>query len=306
MTELTLVTAYFNIGRENWTGFNRGDENYISYFKHWARIRNKLIVYTAPFFVNRVMEVRATFGLQDRTTVIPIEDVTQCAPDLYQSIKTTMSNKESWLFHKKLDHPESWNYDYNYVTGLKPYWVCDAIQRGLVDGTAAWIDFGYDHGGEEFPNSEDFDFLWQYDFEPLIHIALAKNLDKKPIFKIVQDMDTYTRGNITVAPLPLWKILWDDTAHAIRTLSECGLADDDQTLMVMAYRKHPKLFSPHMTSYWGEFLKRYGNMNLRIRPIKSTPSNSIDKRFKRFIKEKRQEWDISCRHGKELEKKLFK
>lgn len=306
MSELTLVTAYFNIGRENWTGFNRSDEKYLSYFKHWARIQNKLIVYTTPFLANQVMEIRASFNLRDRTTVIPIEDITQCMPDLYRLIKTTMSNKESWLFHKKLDHPESWNYDYNYIIGLKPYWICNAIQKELIDGMAAWIDFGYDHGGEEFPYSEDFDFLWQYNFEPLIHIFLAKALDDKPIFKIVQDMDTYIRGGITVAPRHLWKILWHDTEHAIRTLAECGLADDDQTLMIMAYRRHPELFKTHMTSYWGEPLYAYGGEKLRLRTSKSSKQNSIRNQLKNLIRQKRREWDITHRHGKEIEKKHFR
>ena len=28
----------------------------------------------------------------------------------------------------------------------------------------AWIDFGYNHGGEYYINPEDFNFEWKYNF----------------------------------------------------------------------------------------------------------------------------------------------
>lgn len=305
MSEITLVTAYFNIGRESWAGYSRSNDKYIYYFKHWARIKNKLIVYTTPDIADKIKEIRHQFGLDDRTIVISIQDVTTIAPDLYGAIKSVMTNKESWLFHKKLDHPESWNYLYNYVTGIKPFWVQDAIQRGLADGMVAWIDFGYDHGGEDFPNSEDFDFLWQYQFPPFIHIFLAKELDETPIFKIVQTMDTYIRGGIILAPDFLWKQLWKDSYSATKVLSECGLADDDQTITLLAYRRHPENFKTHMTSYWGEALRSYGGEQLRLRQQKRKKPHALLRKLKKYLQQKRINFDIKRRHGTEIEKKYF-
>ena len=83
--------------------------------------------------------------------------------------------------------------------------------------------------------------LWSYDFSPKVHIFLLCPLNNDPIFKVVQAMGTYIRGNITVAPDRLWLILWQDTYEALKSLTECGMADDDQTLMLMAYRRHPVL-----------------------------------------------------------------
>ena len=33
MSEITLVTAYFDINRKNWSGFERNSNKYINYFK---------------------------------------------------------------------------------------------------------------------------------------------------------------------------------------------------------------------------------------------------------------------------------
>lgn len=305
MPEIALVTAYFNIGRDNWPGFNRGDDKYLGYFSHWARLRNQLIVYTTPDISSKVMDIRRRFGLEKQTTVISIADIATCVPDIYAAIKKTMKNKDSWLFHKKLNHPESWNYLYNYMTGIKSYFVQDAIEKKLATGTVAWIDFSYDHGGEEFPYSEDFDFLWSYDFEPKIHLFLAKELDDTPIFKIVQTMDTYIRGGIVVAPAPLWKSFWEDSRRAIQTLADCGLADDDQTITLMAYRKHPNHFKNHLTTYWGEALRAYGGEQIRLRPPRKKKTHALHQQWKQYIKEKKEAWDIRKRHGQEIKEKYF-
>lgn len=180
MTEITLVTAYFNINRKDWKGFERTDNDYLSYFRHWARMRNKLIVYTTPDMAKEVMRVRKEYGLVEKTTVIAIEDITACVPDIYKSIKRVMLNKSSWLFHKNLNNPESWNYLYNYVTNLKTYWAQRAVSEKLASGMIAWIDFGFDHGGDDFPFSEDFDFTWNYTFSPKVNIFVTHPLDNTP------------------------------------------------------------------------------------------------------------------------------
>ena len=64
--ELTVVTAYFNIGRENYNDiYARGNDKYINYFKFWARMKNDLIVYTQAEFKDEILEIREKFGLRD-------------------------------------------------------------------------------------------------------------------------------------------------------------------------------------------------------------------------------------------------
>ena len=53
---------------------------------------------------------------------------------------------------------------YNYVMLLKSWCIKDAAERGLAKGLVAWLDFGYNHGGDTFIDPEDFDFCWDYEF----------------------------------------------------------------------------------------------------------------------------------------------
>lgn len=51
MSEITLVTAFFDINRDTWAKFFRTAKDYLKHFDHWARMRNRLIVYTMPEIV---------------------------------------------------------------------------------------------------------------------------------------------------------------------------------------------------------------------------------------------------------------
>lgn len=308
MNELTLVTSYFNIGRGEWAQLSCGNEQYLSHFKHWARIKNRLVVYTEPNMIDAISQIRDSFDLSDRTTIIPINGTENIDPELYNTLKRVMAHKDSWRFHKRLTNPESWNYHYNYIMALKSYWVQDAIARGLTSGTTAWIDFGYDHGGHDFPYSEDFDFLWQYDFTPHIHIFLKNTLDDTPVFRIVQNMKVYICGAPIIAADHLWPDFWKEIRKAAFSLAECGLADDDQTLTLMVYRTHPEWFSSHEISYWGQALHDYGGESLRVRPPKKKKMQGLHilgHQIKDTLRDKLTEWDIHRRKGTEIEKQFF-
>ena len=61
MSDITIVTAYFDIGRNNWKGYERNNNKYIQYFKFWAKIRNNIIVYTNKDLVEKIYEIRNNY-----------------------------------------------------------------------------------------------------------------------------------------------------------------------------------------------------------------------------------------------------
>lgn len=133
-------------------------------------------------------------------------------------------------------------------------------------------------------------------------------MDDTPIFRIVQSMKVYIRSNLLIAPAQLWPVFWEEIQHAVFSLAECGLADDDQTLMVMAYRRRPELFCPHATTDWGEGLYAYGGDKLRIREQKKKKSpwlHTLGHTVKSNLRQKYEEWDIHRRKGSDIEKNIF-
>lgn len=262
MSEITIVSGFFDIGRGNMQGFERSSNKYVEYFKFWARMRNKLIVYTDKITAEQVLKIRDEFQLQDRTKVIIVDDVYALEPEVFEQIQTALANEAAVNFRTCPKNPESWNPRYNYVTYLKPYFVADAVQKGYVDGMVAWVDFGYNHGGENCIYSTEFDFLWCYDFSPKIHLFAMEAIDDMPVFEIVRTMRAYIAGAVMVAPANLWidfaKLYKDAMLH----LTHCGFADDDQTLSVMAYRAKPELFEIHPVDDWFIAIKEVGGTHL--------------------------------------------
>ncbi len=291
--EITLVTAYFDIGRGEWGKFKRGDNKYISYFKLWARMKNKLIVYTNAEVAKEVLAIRESYGLRDQTQVIVIDDVRSCDMDIYQKIEKTMQHPVSRRFHRHPNYPESFSPIFNYVVLLKPYFVADAVKRNLVTGTAAWIDFGFNHGGELFYKPEEFDYIWKYDFTDKIHIFTARELDDEPIFQVVKYMDVYIRGNLIIAQDYRWAELWQLWRNAMVSLTDVGLSDDDQTISLMAYRAKPELFEAHYMQTWCLPLKLYGGEHFTMREEKKRSKVSLFFRnLEKKVKLKLREHDL--------------
>jgi len=264
--DITIITGFFKNNRGSWKGFERSDEQYFEHFKVWAKLKNKIVAYVeTEEMKSRIIAYRDELGLGDLTIVNVTPDCTTLVPDLYFSIKRANENPIQQKFHLLQRNPEVWNPTYNYIMLLKAWCVCDAIKRGQAEGMVAWIDFGYDHGGTPIDKNSDFSFKWVYNFSEKINLFTIQELDDRPMFEIVLSMDTYTMGGFLVAPASLWPRFWELLKYSMIALNDCGLADDDQNIILMAYRKDPGIFQLN-PSYWSVQLKQFGGDHLQWAP----------------------------------------
>lgn len=253
MESVSIVSAFFDLNRGGWNSSSRGREDYLRHFHFWAKVKNNLVVYTDRDMAERVMSVRKEYGLENLTRVIVIDDYTVLDPSLLESIKIAMEAPHAQNFHMKPNHPESWSPEYNYVMLLKSWCVCDAISMGYVDGMIAWVDFGFNKSGVLYTNSDSFNFEWKVNVSPKVHYYSVNQIDNIPIYEIIQRMDTYIQGCSFMAPASIWPKLWGYIRTSMLELNTCGLCDDDQVLMLMAYRKEPSLFEIHNCRWFGMF-----------------------------------------------------
>ncbi len=188
-------------------------------------------------------------------------------------------------------YPEVWNATYNYVMLLKAWCVCDAIQRDDASGMVAWLDFGYNHGGDPIDKNSDFNFEWSYNFPEKINLFTIQDLDNRPMFDIIMSMDTYIMGGVIVGVDKFWDEFWDLIKQSVFEITNCGLMDDDQNMLLMAYRKKPELFALHK-SYWSVQLKQFGGNHLQWSKsylVRTKPS--LKNRLRAVVK-----W---CKHKKD-------
>ena len=112
---------------------------------------------------------------------------------LYNLLSNVLSNKLTVKFRRHPWMPECCNPLYNYIMYLKTYFLTDAINKGLVkNNMVAWVDFGFNHGGEIYSTPEEFSItLTDENLNHKIHLFSVDKLDDTPIFEIVRNMHTY-------------------------------------------------------------------------------------------------------------------
>lgn len=262
--ELTIITAFFDIGRKDFKEFSRSNEQYLKYFKFWAKIQNNIIVYTNRIMAKKVEEVRKEFGLLEKTKVVIIDDFLKIEPQLYKEMEK-IANNETFLLYRYTDNPADNNAKYDYVMLLKSWCINDAVEKGYAVGQLAWVDFGFNHGGDLYSNSEEFDFLWKVNLpEDKITLFSIKDDNQKQLFQIIQSYEVYIMGAIYFVPSKLAKQFWQDNKEAMLKLIEFGFIDDDQTLLLMISRTYKERYQV-IKSDWFMPLKEFGGEHLTIR-----------------------------------------
>lgn len=291
MGEITIVTAFFNIKREQMSQYNRTDKEYLEYFDDWARIKNRVIIFCDEQHKESIYNIRKKYGLEHKTEICLIDNLIKLDATLYTSISNTMNNSyfKEFMYHK--ENPEVINPLYNFLMCIKPLFVKTAINKYNLKGTIAWLDFGYNHGLEYYPNVEDFDFLWEFDFNPdYVHLFNLKKIPNIPIFEIIRRMNSYIQGGTLIANAKKWEEFWNITRENMLILNSVGLADDDQILFLMGYRRYPELFQMH-EAYWNEAMKLYGGEHMAYSKYggnRRTMKQKIINVYTRIVKLKRK------------------
>lgn len=279
MNDITIITAFFDIKRGNLAGFNRGNDKYLEYFKFWARIENKLIVYTDKYMAEKVSEFRSSLGLSDRTEVIIIDDFTMIEPDIYERMNVIEKNTDFINFRANPNALEN-KADYNLIMFLKYWCINDAVSRKAVSTELiAWMDFGFNHGGKKFINSDQFEFEWRTELDPeSIHLFKSGNSPgAKPsaVFKEIQYLSQNIQGGTVILGTKRAEYFYSLIKKAMYSMLYLGLMDDDQTLLRIAYEIDPKAVIVHKSEWWFMPIKEHGAEFLTIAERKGTKKNPI-------------------------------
>lgn len=281
MGEITLVTDFFDIGRgqDKNQELKRSADKYLKEFKRWARIRNKLIVYTDANGAKAVRKIRAGYGLEDKTIIIQIDNLFELEADLYARMKKAAANP-SFLSFRYIPEAFSNNPKYDYLWLMKYYFMNDAYNRGLLSDEVAWIDFGFDHGGLLYYDEKDFDFTWEYDFGDKIHIFCLYSPDSITGMESLQYLDDCVMGSMYGLPKELVPTFWQLVRNAMEALLMLDCVDDDQHLVLMAYKARPDLFKVTVTK-WQMALKLCGADHMKLREQKPPKGEN---KYKRMIR----------------------
>lgn len=271
--DITIITAYFNCGRDKNEGQCRTDEDYIEYFRFWARMKNMVIVYTSSDFADRILEVRREFGVEERTKVIVINDLWSIEEDLMQAMLRIETQGEFANLRIRRDDMSN-QARYSYLMLMKYWFMKDAVAKNLTEKQVAWFDFGYNHGGVAFFDPMDFAFEWKYPFSDKVQLWQIRGEDDEMGLVKLLTMTDSIMGGLIVSPRELCQELFDLCYEAMWGLVTLDCFDDDQMLLRMAYKRKPGLFEIH-NSKWFLPIKECGGAHLKVKEIERVQKNSF-------------------------------
>jgi protein YibB len=265
MNEITIVTAFFDIGRSNWTPdkglphyLHRTTETYMQRFGHMAKLNNPMIIFTSKEFAKDIEFIR-----QNKPTDVLVVDFENNFTKLRNEIQKIQNNTEfqSKINPMQVKNPEYWSADYVLVNMLKSSFVNQAIKQDLVKtDLVAWLDFGYCREESTRNGVES----WQYPFDTnKIHFFNLKDWKNGTyIENVIFNNDVHITGPCIVAGKQMWPALEALVHHNLEELFKNNLVDDDQTLLLMSYLQKPELFELHKVNSndWFIVFKEY-NVN---------------------------------------------
>ncbi len=242
--EVTIVTAFVDIGRGKWEGvkndqviphyIKRDTETYLKRFERLTKLKNKIVCFTESKFFDQILAMR------DDIELVNIDSIWDDHFHLIEKIRHVQEQPEFINFVNSPASPEYWSPEYVAINLMKSHFVDYAVLNGWVETkNAAWIDFGYCRDEVYCPADTE----WFYDTEDKINVFChTPMLFDKPIFEVVKTGEVFIQGCHIVAPKGVWTVLKQLVNDNLSTLFNVGLIDDDQTLLLMAYRSAPELF----------------------------------------------------------------
>lgn len=245
---ITIITAFFDIGRGNWNAksgrsdrLERTADTYFNHFKRLAKLDNKIIIFTSPDLKDKILKLRE--GKPTHIITIDLQQKFKFIINKISSIQHSDSFK-SLIKPEQLQNPEYWSAEYVLINNLKPYFIHKAIKSRLTGSELiAWVDFGYirkektRHGLVE----------WNYPFDRnKVHLfSIKENVDlqnEQAVMEKVINNETYIIGGVIVATKEKWIEFYRLVFQTQKKLIQSGLIDDDQGVFLICASQKPSLF----------------------------------------------------------------
>ena len=248
MNNISIVTAFFDIGRGDWTPdkglphyLHRTTDTYIERFGHLATLENEITIFTSADLIPKIQQLRGNRP----TNIVPV-DYYKCFIEARTKIAEVQKSEE---YQNKINpyekrNPEYWSADYVLVNALKSTFINNAIDRGYnKTDLVAWVDFGYCRDiGTLYGVKE-----WNCDFDTnKIHLFKLKDYKEGSyIADIIFNNDVHMVGGAIISGKEGWKKLEALVTHNLNELLKNNLVDDDQTLLLMSYLSKQDEFELH-------------------------------------------------------------
>jgi len=252
----SIVTAIYDLDRNNWDkapqalsaphpGFFvrslTGEGSYFTSFEVMLRIKNDITVFTEEKLRPLFEELQRNHS-NIKVYYRDIYSIFNKELDTIKRIQSLDSYKNGQTFP---GNPQIWNSGYVLVNYLKAWFINEAMKEAELNDNVAWLDFGYFKNSHGIEKGMSFDI--EYDFTEKIHFIQIMDiaLPLTSIRNIIRGNQVFIMGGFFVTPKSLAAKCWELMQDSFSYLANQDLMDQDQTLMFLAWQRHPEYFEVH-------------------------------------------------------------
>jgi hypothetical protein len=268
-SDITLVTAFLDIGRETWKNndFKRTADFYIDYFLTYLNYPYKMVCYIDERYIQKVIDTYEKSEYKNKM-FIPINqdwlNKNIHAWSLIENDRHILKSEEYKEFMKKRlplmypegipetnvrEHlcPENIYPEYNIVNHAKIDFINHAIDNGYINTYfTGWCDFGYFSTYHKDGSALPINVLDTDKFDKnKITICLRRRIleeDKNMFFTALYAYELFI-GAFYAGPTHIMKRFRDLYHESVIDLYKNGISDDDQHIYIQIYVKDPEIFN---------------------------------------------------------------
>lgn len=233
----TIVTAFHDIGRDEWFDNPIKTETYIKRFKYLCALENPIIIYTDYKFVD----------IMNRIKLLRRQDLEIVYENLYDNINV-LTHIEDMM---DTDKPE-----YIYLKNKKIDYVRRSIVKFGLDGYVGWVNCGLIRSMEQLPKNK----IWDGDFRDCVNVwTQCKNddfMNRHDMANTYNFISTKQQGiddSIIVAPVDMWDWLEEQNDMNREWCRRRDIMTTNDIILTMSY----KYFQNK-----DKFIMRYGQPKL--------------------------------------------
>ena len=245
-SNLTVVTALFDIGRKDWPGYKREYRKYLEYLSQIMKLRTNIIAFVDSEAAEAVRRMRRPYAEKTRVVELRLQDLPYFR---YRDRMQEIMNSEEYRRDNPLatgGNPEANYPEYDIVTLSKAYFLDQATRMDPFNSSYfVWLDGGYAHGDNVYPE----DGVWRPRnlFEHSDKVTMIER--KKGVEFYREDMHRLHKLSIAVlnggfvgGGKKVLQRLQAMSQEVVADWLKRGVVDDDQSLMMMVYYKDPCMF----------------------------------------------------------------
>ena len=250
---ITIVSAFFDINRENYVAYSRTVDAYINSFLRYLDMKYTMVIFIDDRYLHRLLKYYDSCLFKNKI-FIPINKEWLCEniyawKQLERDKSIINSNYYKNFLHERIlsGHPENIYSEYNIVNHSKIDFINYALKNNyIMNDFVCWSDFGYynsilNNNSELFPTT--ILDINKFNVEK-INVMLYNDITKedKNILDVAKNGKVTITGTFYGGPCKLMGIFQELYHQSLDELYSHNISDDDQHVLLRCYLKKPDLF----------------------------------------------------------------